>query len=226
MLEQSASFAALERLAATGWRPTAAIDGGAYKGEWTRAVQRIWPETPTLMIEAQPKLAAALTLEQATIGRDIVVVDAALHAQSGLTLPFHLTDYYGNTTGASFFAEISSVPRRTIMLTSATLDEVASNWSGSPFQLLKLDLQGAELAALDGARHVLETIQIIQLELSLLPYNEGAPLFAEAVARLAELGFSIYDIGDQWRGEGRQLHQMDALFVRRSGLRRLTPQPG
>src|ERR1035437_8810939 len=41
------------RLAQHGFRPNGIIDIGAYHGEWSRFIARIYPQTPILMVEAQ-----------------------------------------------------------------------------------------------------------------------------------------------------------------------------
>src|ERR1700722_19115609 len=48
--DTDASLAAMKR---RGFEPRLAIDGGAYAGEWTTALLRLFPETRVLMIEPQ-----------------------------------------------------------------------------------------------------------------------------------------------------------------------------
>ena len=59
------------------------------------------------------------------------------------------------------------------------------------------------------------------LEVSLLPYNRGAPAFAEVVAFMADQGFVAYDVCGQLRRQSdAALAQADVIFVRaRSPLR-------
>ena len=62
------------------------------------------------------------------------------------------------------------------------------------FNMLKLDVQGAELDVLRGAARTLCGIEVIIIELSLLEYNKGAPLIGDVMARLADLGFNLFDM--------------------------------
>lgn len=55
--------------------------------------------------------------------------------------------------------------------------------------LIKLDIQGAELQALYGARRLLQHVRLILLEVSFVPIYKDAPLYSEVDAFLRESGF-------------------------------------
>lgn len=80
---------------------------------------------------------------------------------------------------------------------------------------LKLDLQGGEAAALEGAASLLPRIAGLQLEMALVRLYEGEPLWREMVARLEALGFALHLLipGYYERKLGRQL-QVDGVFYR------------
>ena len=53
------------------------------------------------------------------------------------------------------------------------------------------------------------------IETSILPYNKGAPLFAEVVSAVDKLGFKCVDVCHKLRrGPPNALTQIDLLFVR------------
>jgi hypothetical protein len=83
------------------------------------------------------------------------------------------------------------------------------------------NVQGFELEILKGGRKALGASEVVIMEASLLPYNEGAPLFADVVAFMHREGFSIYDFCGQNRREtDHALFQTDVVFARKeSGLR-------
>ena len=63
--------------------------------------------------------------------------------------------------------------------------------------------------------------EIVQIEVALLNYNEGAPLSAEVTAFMDAAGFAIYDLAGFIRPTGIDLVQIDILFARKnSALRR------
>jgi hypothetical protein len=82
--------------------------------------------------------------------------------------------------------------------------------------LLKLDVQGFELEVLAGAQSTLDRTEVVVSEVSLLPYNKGAPLMHEVIAYLAEREFLPYDIcGGLRRTSDMALFQTDMIFARR-----------
>lgn len=205
----------MRRLASRGWGPSAVVDGGAYKGTWTHALQSVWPGTPTLMIEAQPDLLPNLQAVAGGFGPHVTVAHGVVSAVHGQQVTFYTPQYAGGTTGASIYPEQLGIPLRTSVMTTTTLDILARAWQGPVFNFLKLDIQGAEKDALMGASDLLRTVELMQLELSLVPYNRNAPQITETMAYLETIGFVLYDLCDTTRGGDETLYQMDAVFVRK-----------
>lgn len=85
---------------------------------------------------------------------------------------------------------------------------------GGPFYL-KLDTQGTELAILRGADEVLRHVELIEVELSLVPLYRGGPVFDEVASYLRERGFRLISLEgvDEERDTGHML-QVDAIFLR------------
>ncbi len=59
-----------------------------------------------------------------------------------------------------------------------TIDSIVEKHKLGPVQFLKLDVQGAELLALQGAKKTLVNVEILQVECPVMNYNQGAPSFA------------------------------------------------
>jgi hypothetical protein len=91
--------------------------------------------------------------------------------------------------------------------------------------LLKVDVQGYEIAVLQGGSQTLEGAEVLVLEVSLLEYNVGSPLFADVVDWMRNAGFFVYDICGYARRESDDaLFQVDLMFVRENSvLRRRRP---
>ena len=205
--------AAYRRLAAKGFRPAAIIDVGAYHGDWTRLARHVFGPVPGLMVEAQPGKAAEL--ERMCDGqRDLRFVSAVLGSASGQQVTF-----YEMETGSSLLPERSNVERARRVLVTRTLDEIAGDLPGPLF--LKIDVQGAELQVLSGAAMTLGHTALVQLEIALLPYNEGAPTFLEVIRYMDDRGFVPFDIAGFSRPTGNDLAQIDVLFVDRESPLRL-----
>lgn len=196
------------RLADAGFAPDGYIDVGAYRGDWTRLARRLLGPAPALMVEGQAGLIPAL--QAYADGTDNVSLAAGvLSATAGQEVVFHEMG-----TGSSIFAEASNAPRTSTTTTTRTLDEVAAPFLetvAAPF--LKIDVQGAELAVLAGGARVLERAALVQLELAMLPYNQGAPLLPEVVGWMAERGWLPTEISGFSRPSG-PLVQIDMLFAR------------
>lgn len=62
--------------------------------------------------------------------------------------------------------------------------------------LLKIDVQGAELDVLAGAVHVLNSVSVIECEVEFLPLYKGQPLFGDVQVYLARLGFQLHKFLD------------------------------
>jgi hypothetical protein len=73
---------------------------------------------------------------------------------------------------------------------------------------------------LKGGQTTLDLCELVQLEVALLPYTEGAPTFLEVVTYMDERGFVPLDVSGFSRPNLVDLVQVDILFARRdSSLR-------
>lgn len=77
---------------------------------------------------------------------------------------------------------------------------------------MKIDVQGAELEVLAGGRSVLSNCSLVQLELAMLEYNEGAPLLPEVVHWMAAHEWLPIEVSGFSRPRDR-LVQIDMLFA-------------
>lgn len=210
-------WASLANLESNGFSPATIIDGGAFIGEWSRRVRQIFPGAALLMLEANPEKREVLASVAATLGNASLRM-SLLGPEARSDVPFKIVE---GGPGSSVLDERTSFPRTTVPMTMTTLDSVvgAAGVRG-PF-LLKLDVQGYEVEVLKGGARTLAQAEAVLLEVSLLQYNEGAPLFAEVVEYMKGAGFVAYDICGQVRREtDGALFQVDILFVpERSALR-------
>ncbi len=81
--------------------------------------------------------------------------------------------------------------------------------------LLKVDTQGFEMPVLSGAPNLLQTIQGLQLELSLTQLYAGQVLYLDMIHWLRERGFDLWNVipGFVEPASGRLL-QIDGIFFR------------
>jgi len=97
-----------------------------------------------------------------------------------------------------------------------TLDSLFSSLcSRTDRVFLKIDTQGYEKNVIEGAKESLESIDYIQLEMSLIPLYKDELLFNEMCIKLNQIGYSLISIerGFTDKDTGRLL-QIDGIFCR------------
>jgi hypothetical protein len=96
------------------------------------------------------------------------------------------------------------------------LDSFIKSENLKPPTLLKIDTQGYEYEILQGCGEVLNSIEVILLELNFLEVYQNVKLAHEVIAFLAERNFVIYDICEIHRRPlDMALFQIDFLFIKK-----------
>lgn len=204
----------LLRMQDRGFRPAFVVDVGACQGDWACLVHRAFPDCQVLMVEPQPRHHEQLRGMVASAA-DRLRLEPVLLGPPGMdAADFHVMDDGAGGTGSSVLPELSSVPRHAIRLPVVTLDDVLLRTGGRQVDLLKLDVQGFELEVLKGATLTLQTTPHVLLEVSVVHYNAGGPLFHEVVAWMLERGFQVAEVFDISRDRSDRLVQIDLLFSR------------
>jgi FkbM family methyltransferase len=209
----------LENLKNCGFSPSAIIDIGANAGEWSRTASSIFNSAQILMFDGDPENEPNLHNTAREIGARSRYFLRLLGPERRDMVTFYKLEM--GTTGSSVFPELTSFRKNAITLSMDTLDSLTAESFLQPPLLLKLDVQGFELEVLKGGSRTLTLSEVVIMEASLLPYNDGAPLFAEVVAFMDKQGFVVFDFCGQNRRESDfALFQSDVAFVRReSNLR-------
>jgi FkbM family methyltransferase len=197
-------------LALDSFVPSVIYDIGAHRGNWTRSARKVLSSAEYVLFEANPDNAPALKLT----GESFHI--AALSAEEGRQRNFYLPRL-SVTTGASFYREqtshYSADNLRVLTVATRRLDVLARDQSISLPDLIKLDVQGAELDVLRGAGSLLKTCRAIIAELSFIQGNARAPRASEVIAGLAQMGFNAVDVCKIRRSSIGAVSQMDILFV-------------
>lgn len=193
-----------------------AVDIGANTGQWAKLFMGHFPEVNLLSIEANPHNLADLKQINPHC------LQACLSACGGELRTFYLPNpaVESVNTGASLYRELQPGYEEPVALTleTTTLDAI-----GTDFDLIKLDVQGADLDVLQGGSQAVRSARIIMVEVSLSQYNDGAPLSAEVIAYLHAQGFVLLAINEILFRHGRPI-QLDLCFVH-ADLRRLAALP-
>ncbi len=193
-----------------GFSPQCIADLGASDGRWAEPAIRLFPKSRMLLVEPQPDYRAslqALELKYPGVCYEICAVGEQ-EGHSKLFCHGHQTSLYGDSCGRAFGSEVI-VPVK-------TLDFLISQHELPWPDLIKMDIQGAEIQALRGAQKCLQHAEFVQTEFSLLPIQKGIPLLDDLVLYLSARGFRIFNI---YGVCGRPLDGMpaqgEALFIKK-----------
>lgn len=209
----------LRAIAGRGFAPTRILDVGANSGTWTRVAREVFPDALFLLIEPQPEMRAQLNklcIEFPSISWVEAAVGSSEHEA--------LFTIWEDLAGSSFLwnadpALIASGRQRKVLL--RTLDDVLLEQNFCTPELAKLDIQGLELEALQGATTLLGTTELFILEVSLFPFLPGMPIFKDVVRFMSDWGYEMYDIvGALRRPSDGSLGQLDVAFARHDGVLR------
>ncbi|KAB2912264.1 MAG: FkbM family methyltransferase [Hyphomicrobiaceae bacterium] len=201
----------MDHLRRSGYSLKTIVDVGAFRGKWAMAVGRVFPESRIIMVEAQEENRGFLDAAVAELGTRATYEIALLGAEEKVSVPF-----YSLGSGSSIYAEMTShgLAAATVNKSMTTLSAVLGKLDASNPDFIKLDVQGAEIEVMKGAMQALETATLLQAELSVTPYNAGAPLAADVIEFMGDLGFGLYDLFGLVRaGDREQISQFDALFL-------------
>ena len=201
----------LERLKQSGIEPRVVYDIGSCVMHWTNEALRIWPDAHYVLFEAMPTV-EFLYRERGI--RDYHI--GVLGSQTGQTVEFWQNDYHpgGNSYYKENVAINSNVPeffneKHRRVYTTKTLTDVITERQFPLPDLVKMDVQGAELDIVKGAEQIIKHAQHVVLELQKVEYNTGAPMHQEVIDYMYNLGFDCWGIFSDNGPDG------DYHFVRR-----------
>lgn len=201
----------LKFLQRCGFNPSTILDIGANFGGWTKQSLGIFPKSKFLMVEGNDFHTQALT-DVAALGD--VKFEIALVSDSIKNVTFFVGGH--GSSGSTLLREASVHEFKEVTATAYDLNTIVKRNNFPPAQLLKIDVQGAELLALKGASEILPSVEVVILEVSLLNYNIGQPSFYHLYRKLHRENFELFSFqGVAVQDDGTVL-QADTFFVRTS----------
>jgi FkbM family methyltransferase len=194
------------------------VDVGASTGSFTAQVEEAYGLERALLVEPIPQRADELRRH---FKEPIVqVVNAAVGDRDGEIMMSVLNwDYSSSILPVDRSLQNVALDldvRETIRTRLVRLDSVLAehNWTNN-IDLLKLDVQGAELMVLAGAKRALESTTYVLTEISFRPMYKGSAVFSDVYEFLQGHDFALISISEGFRGSDGELFQGDALFKRR-----------
>jgi FkbM family methyltransferase len=210
----------LELLKSTGFAPSHVCDAGASNGVWSLLSTAVFPDASYDLFEplaesnrayhasytGNPKLVRLLERP------DFRLHPMALGNTNGEVILHEYPNAAGSTTlpVGEFHANVPEGRSVPVM----TLDHAIEHAIIPLPDLLKMDVQGFELAILEGAARHLDQISVILMECWLIrSYAFLTPLLSEIIAFLSPFGFELFDFGTQFRNPEGRLVSVDPCFV-------------
>ncbi len=166
------------------FKPKVCYDVGSAVLHWTRHAERIWPNTQVILFDAFEPAEILYKTHKYNIG--------LLSDKDDNEIKFFQNDFYFG--GNSYYKENNDYvfPNSGYILKkSKTLDTIVKEKQFPLPDLIKIDVQGAELDILKGASTVLSHCQYLIVELQDIHYNKGAPLAPVTIKYLEDNGWKL-----------------------------------
>jgi len=203
----------LQQIKNLGFIPATVIDVGAAVGSFTLQCYNIFPHSKYLLLEPLYENREYLDKVTKAIPNAEYILAVAAAEPGKVTLNVH-SDLFGSSLYFEKEVDLNGVPRN---VPAVTLDDLCKERGVSGPYLIKVDVQGAELDVLSGARRTLDKTEYVILEVSLFQFVKGGPQLYDVVKFMNLHGFVIYDIfGLNYRPLDDALAQVDIAFVKES----------
>lgn len=193
------------------------IDVGAHHGQFAVFAAQTYPEATLYCIEPyQPSCERLQRVGEMLPQMSIINVAAA--EESGNTL-LHVSAKSDSSSVMKILPTYTAAFPATdevsvVEVAKAPLDEIfGDRYLYEPI-LLKIDVQGSELAVLRGGRQTLAAVDSVLVECSFVEFYDGQPLADDVISFLRELGFRLSGISSLVRDRSRRCLQADLLFTR------------
>jgi len=175
------------------------VEAGAHDGVSTAEMAEAWPAATIHAFEPVPAAAAVTAERIRPYGPRVRCHGLALGDRAG-RCPLYVS---GNGSAALCQSSSLRPPTalqlrefpdihfgETTMVTVTTLDAWAADHGVCRIDFMWLDMQGHEMAALEGATRLLPDVSAIHMEVSNVRLYDSAPLYPEVKRRMRDWGFT------------------------------------
>ena len=181
------------------------LDVGANVGQSIDRFKKIWPSSKVVSFEPNPSAIRQLrTKYSGTAG--ITIVGSAISDQSSNRRLFQFEDSELNSFyDRSSLSWITDAPTTSTDVKCITLDDFCSETELEYIDLLKVDVQGAELDVINGASRLFSqrSIHLVQLELIFGDLSEGGVTAGSLLNEMDSLGYELVGFYQQVAHHGR-----------------------
>lgn len=191
--------------------PKRILDIGANVGGWYNECRSHFPNSYIFSIEANEECEEAL---KSTNPNYLI----ALLTKDNKEYDYYVNDTF-QSTGNSIYKELTGhyteANTRIVKKQGTRLDDIFTN---EYFDLIKMDVQGAELDIIKGGPKLIQAAHGLILEVALKEYNQSSPMHDEIVVYLETIGFKKKLILDDLMYNSEVYHQ-DIFFFNENIIR-------
>jgi FkbM family methyltransferase len=197
------------------------LDIGANKGQFARLARAVFPDAKIYSFEPLPDCFAELKIALPD-DKNFFPFENAIGSREE-TLEFFRSFH----TPSSSFLKMEELHKEAfpesqagqsaepIKVAVKTLDGVLGERPLEKNILVKIDVQGYEMEAIEGAKLILEDAKIVILEMSFLNIYENQPLFHDVYDKMYNQGFRFRgSLAQMLHPVTGEIVQTDAIFVR------------
>ena len=202
-----------------GSSPIVIYDIGANRGLTALRFLNTFPNATLFAFEPIEELSNELQRKFAD-SENVKITNCAISDKSG-TLTFYINKSLDTSstlpsklTGLNSDAQVKTLNKITVPC--QTIDETFYKNKLSVINILKLDIQGGELKALQGAERILKNkkVDVIYTEAYFIQQYVDQPLFYNIAEYLLQLGYVLQDIYNPIYGKNK-IAWCDAVFIRK-----------
>jgi FkbM family methyltransferase len=201
----------LKLLASKGLRYRTVIDLGSADGHFfiQHYALGIFAGAVPVNVDANPIYESSLKATRDTLGGHYAIAAATDHVgEIELTLGSH--PYWSSLLAENdpYWQRINKLHRGKLKVPAVTVDSLVRQFALQPPFVLKLDIQGAELAVLKGARETLKETDVVICEIDLAEFHH-----LDLVMR--EVSFSLFDMTELRRLPDQSLSWFYPIYLNR-----------
>ncbi len=189
------------------------VDGGSHKGEFIDNILIQYSSPKIYAYEPIPFLVKELKkkyqdkkniiINQLALGAANKAVELNIFRKIGASSILE-SGYFADT----YHSNGMNIDEK-IIVSQVRLDECIYE----EIDIFKLDLQGYELSALEGASEILDKVKLILVEIEFVELYKNQPLFADIDSFLRANGFRLYNLFDLYTHDDGQLTSGDAIYL-------------
>jgi FkbM family methyltransferase len=202
----------LGKLKSINFNPQVVYDIGSCVLHFTNEAERIWPNAEYIAFEAMDS--AEFLYKERGLRYNI----GPLSDEDDKTVEFYQNDYHPG--GNSYYrenveinpvAELYFSEANKKILKTARLDSVVTEKNFPIPDLIKMDVQGAEMDIIKGGLDTISKTKVLILELQHREYNKGAPLRETVISYLNSIGFYLVQTIDSNDDDGNYCFMREDL---------------